>query len=144
MEVLRSIELTRIGELKILNNVRLIHGHDLNGVYSKDNLRVQFQITGDLLGSITGYLCLDGQELSATEKNYIFPLFTEAMNILVGRQISLDDEMAHLNLKLSSPKISMLPLEINTAKRISTQQYLLEMDGRSLTILVEYNLTAIN
>jgi hypothetical protein len=144
MEVTKPIELARISELKILQNVRLIHKNDLNPIYSKDNLRVQFEITGEIKGSITCYLCLDGQELSAVDKNYIFPLFVESMNILLGRQISLDDELSHFRIKLSSPKLSMISKEINTFYRSMTQKYDLELEAMSLTVLTEYNLEALN
>jgi hypothetical protein len=53
MEVLKSIELARIDEIRILHNVRLIYRHDLNPIYSKDNLQVQFNLSGELKGSIT-------------------------------------------------------------------------------------------
>ena len=144
MEVLKPIELTRISELKILQNVRLIHRQDLNHVYSKENLRVQFEITGEVKGAITCYLCLDGHELEPIEKNYIFPLFVEAMNILVGRQISLDDELNSYKINLSTPKLNMISKEINTSHRILTQKYELELMDRSFTILTEYSLTALN
>lgn len=144
MEVTKALELTRIDEIKILQNVRLIYKHDLNPVYSKDNLRVQFDISGDIKGSITCYLCLDSMELTPIEKNYIYPLFVEAMNILVGKQISLDEEFSHYFLKLSSPKLSMLPTEINTALRSMTQKYDLELESGSYHVLTEYNLEALN
>jgi hypothetical protein len=144
MEVLKPIELTRISEIKILQNVRLIHRMDLNPVYSKDNLRVQFEISGEIKGSITCYLCLDGHELEPVERNYIFPLFVEAMNILIGRQITLDDELSHFKINLSAPKISMITKELNTALRSMTQKYDLELEDQSFTILTEYNLTALN
>lgn len=144
MEVLKPIELTRISEIKILQNVRLIHRMDLNPVYSKDNLRVQFEISGEIKGNITCYLCLDGHELEPVERNYIFPLFVEAMNILIGRQITLDDELSHFKINLSAPKISMISKELNTALRSMTQKYDLELEDQSFTILTEYNLTALN
>lgn len=144
MEVTKSIKVTRIGELKILQNVRLIHRADLNPVYSKENLRVQFSISGDIKGSITCYLCLDGHELTAAERNYIFPLFVESMNILVGRQISIDAELGKFRLKLSAPKLNMNSLEINTSKRNHTQKYDLELENIQFCVLTEYSLEAIN
>ena len=144
MEVWKSIELVRIDEIKILQNVRLVHRLDLNPVYSKDNLRVQFEITGEIKGSITCYLCLDCEELSPSEKSYIFPLFVESMNILIGRQISLDDELSHFKIKLSSPKLSMIAKEINTRLRNLTQKYDLELEDRSYRVLTEYSLEALN
>jgi hypothetical protein len=144
MEVLKPIELSRIDEIKILHNVRLIHRMDLNPIYSKDNLRVQFDLSGEIKGSITCYLCLDGHELTPIERNYIFPLFVESMNILIGRQITLDDDLSHFKIKLSSPRLSMLPVEVNTALRAMTQKYELELENISFNVLTEYNLQALN
>lgn len=144
MEVTKALELTRIDEIQILQNVRLIYKHDLNPIYSKENLRVQFEISGDIKGKITCYLCLDGSELTPAEKNNIYPLFVEAMNILIGRQISMDEEFSHYRLKLSSPKLSMIPVEVNTAYRSMTQKYDLELDSGSYHVLTEYNLEALN
>lgn len=144
MEVIKALELTRIEEIKILQNVRLIYKHDLNPVYSKDNLRVQFEISGEIRGSITCYLCLDHSELSESEKNYMFPLFVEAMNILVGKQISMDDELSHFKIKLSSPKLSMISKEINTSHRSVTQKYDLELENGIFKVLTEYTLEALN
>ena len=144
MEVTKPIELTRISEIKILQNVRLIHRHDLNPIYSKDNVKVQFEISGEIRGTITCYLCLDGHEITPAERNYIFPLFVESMNILLGRQISLDDELSQFQIKLSSPKISMIAKEINTSLRSMTQKYDLELESLSFNVLTEYSLEALN
>lgn len=144
MEVSKPIEFARIDEIKILHNVRLIHRHDLNPVYSKDNLRVQFDLKGEIKGSITCYLCLDGEELTESERNYLFPLFVESMNILIGRQISLDDEFNHFRITMSPPKLSMIPKEINTSLRSMTQKYELELDEMSWKVLTEYHLEAMN
>lgn len=144
MVVSKPIELARISEIKILQDVRLIHRQDLNPVYSKENLRVQFEITGEIKGAVTCYLCLDGKDLEERDKNYIFPLFVESMNILIGRQITLDEELNHFKIKLSAPKLSMISKELNTALRSLTQKYHLELEGQSFTVLTEYNLTALN
>jgi hypothetical protein len=144
MEVTKAIELTRIDEIKILQNVRLIYRHDLNPLYSKDNLRVQFDLSGEVKGTITCYLCLDGKELDPSDKNYIYPLFVETMNILIGRQISLDEDFNRYKLRLSSPKLSMISKEINTSLRTMTQKYDLEMESMTYQILTEYSLEALN
>jgi hypothetical protein len=144
MEVSKPMDLTRIEEIKILQNARLIYKHDLNPVVSHENIRVQFQISGDLQGSITCYLCIDGMDLYSSEKNFIYPLFTEAMNILLGRQLSVDPKLNKLKLQLSPPKINLNPLEINTNLRSMTQKYELELDSHFYQILTEYNLTALN
>lgn len=144
MEVSRALELDIVKEIKILSNVRVIHRHDLNPIYSKDNLQVQFSLSGELKGGITCFLCLDNHELSATDKNYLFPLFVESMNILIGRQISHDQELRHFNVDLSAPKLSMNPKEINSSFKSSMQKYELELDGYTFSILNEYSLEAIN
>ena len=144
MEVLRALEVTSISEIKILSNVRLISKRDLNPVYSKNNLHVQFSLSGELRGSITCYLCLDGHELNPTDKNYIFPLFTEAMNILIGKQISQDKELKNFRIKLSPPKLSMISNEVNSALKSSIQNYKLELEGFSFSILTEYSIEALS
>lgn len=144
MEVSKPIEFARIDEIKILHNVRLIHRHDLNPVYSKDNFRVQFDLKGEIKGSITCYLCLDGEELSDLDRKNLFPLFIESMNILIGRQITLDEEFNHFRITMSPPKLNMLPKEINTSLRSLTQKYDLELDEMSYRVLTEYNLEAMN
>lgn len=144
MEVSRPKELVILSEVNILQNVRLMHRNDLNPIYSKDNLRVQFQIEGQIKGSITCYLCLDDKELSQGDKNYLFPLFVESMNILIGKQISMDNELNSYKVKLSPPKLSMISKEINTALRGSTQKYDLEIDDFSYDVLTEYSLESLN
>lgn len=144
MDVSRPVELASISELKILQNVRLIHRLDLNPIHSKDNLRVQFGITGDVHGNVTCYLCLDGHDLNAIDRNYIFPIFVESMNILIGRQISLDEDLRHFKIKLSSPKLSMIPKELNTSLRGMTQKYNLLLEENNFNVLTEYNLEAFN
>lgn len=138
------IELSRIEELKILHDVRLIGRHDLNPMVSDDNLHVQFEVMGDIRGKITCHLCLDKKELTDTDRNYLFPLFTEAMNILVGRQISLDDEFRNMKIRISPPKLSMIPKSISTNTRAMTQKYELDLDAQAFDVLVEYSLEGIN
>jgi hypothetical protein len=144
MEVLKPIELSRIEELRILQNVRLLNKFDLNPIRSTENLMVQFDVTGEVRGCITCYLCLDDKELTTSEKNYLFPLFVESMNILIGRQISIDEVMGNLPLRLSSPKLSLSAREINTAKRNLTQKYDFEIEETIYPILIEYSLQALN
>ncbi len=144
MEISRMIELARIDELKILHNVRLINRHDLNPITSNDNLHVQFSVSGDVKGTITCHLCLDGKELTDMERNYLFPLFTESMNILAGRQISLDDEFRNMRIQLSSPKLNMIPKVISTNNRNMIQKYELELEALSFDVLIEYSLEGMN
>ena len=144
MEVLRALELKSISEIKILSNVRLIHRRDLNHVSSQDNLHVQFLLSGELKGGITCFLCLDKHELSAMDKNYIFPLFVEAMNILVGKQLSQDKELSRFRVKLSPPKLSMITKDVSSMNKSSIQHYLLELDGFTFSILTEYSIEALS
>lgn len=144
MDVSKPIELARISEIRILQNIRLVHKADLNPVYSKENLRVQFELSGEIRGGITCYLCLDGFELSEAERNFLFPLFVESMSILVGRQISLDEDLSAFRIKLSPPKLSMIAQEVNTSYRSLTQKYELELDAMTFVVLTEYNLEALN
>ena len=144
MEVSRMIELSRIEELKILHDVRLINRHDLNPISSTDNLHVQFEVQGDVRGLITCHLCLDGKELTGADKNYLFPLFTESMNILVGRQISMDEEFRNMKIRISAPKLSMIPTTITTKSRQMTQKYELDLESQSFDVLIEYSLEGMN
>lgn len=144
MEVSRALEISSISEIKILSNVRVISRHDLNPAYSKDNLQVQFSLSGDVKGTITSYLCLDDHELNAMEKNYLFPLFVESMNILIGKQISQDQDLKKFKISLSAPKLSMIPRELNSSYRSSMQKYELEMEGARFSILNDYSIEAMN
>lgn len=144
MEVSRPLEIARIDEIRILRDVRLIHKSDLNPIFSKDNLRVQFTLDGEIKGSITCYLCLDGHELTQSDRNYIFPLFSEAMNILIGKQISMDDEISHFKISLSTPRLNMNPIVIDTKQRIQTHKYELELEEISFDVLAEYSLEVLN
>ena len=144
MEVYRTLELASINEIKILSNVRLINRHDLNSVYSNDNLHVQFNLTGDVRGAVTCFMCLDKLELNSTDKNVIFPLFVEAMNILVGKQISQDSQLKTFKIKLSPPKLSMIPKELNTSLKTGMQYYELELDRHTFSILTEYSIEAMS
>jgi hypothetical protein len=144
MEVTKPIEICRIEELKILHDVRLVHSHDLNAIASKNNVRVQFELSGEIQGGITCYLNLDGHELSSADRNYIYPLFVESMNILIGRQISMDDELSHFKMKLSTPKLNMNSLFVTTDARGMTHVYKLELEDGSFDVLIQYALEILN
>jgi hypothetical protein len=144
MEISKPIEVMRFEEIKILNDVRLIHSHDLNHRDSRDNLTAQFELSGELKGFITCYLCLDEKEIGHTDRNYLFPLFIEAMNILIGKQISLDPQLTNLKITMSTPKIKLNPTSINTKGRFSTHLYELQLDDISYDVLVQYSLQMVN
>ena len=144
MDISRTLEIKNIEELKILSDVRIIGRRDLNPIYTKENLQVQFSIQGDLKGVINCHLCLDGFELSTSEKNYLFPLFVETMNILIGKQISESSHLAALNIKLSPPKLSMISKELNTSYKLGMHAYELEVDGQVFKVIAEYLIEALN
>ncbi len=144
MDVSKQIEISRIEELKIIHNVRIIYRHDLNPVVSKENLRVQFDVTGDIKGCITCYLCLDNNDLSFHEKNYLFPLFVESMNILIGKQISIDEEFNSLRIQISPPKLNLKSEMINSSTKSFIHKYELELEEQSFSVLAEYSLQIIN
>lgn len=144
MEVSRPLEVSRIEELKILHNVRLLHRHDLNPITSHDNFRVQFQLAGELKGNITCYLCMDEHDLAAADKNSLFPLFVEAMNILIGRQITLDEELSSYRVSMSAPKLNMNPTAISTKAKSNVHKYELELESASFTVLAEYGIESLN
>jgi hypothetical protein len=132
-----------INEIKILSDVRLVSRSSFTS-NSINNLHVQFNLSGDVRGSITCYLCLDKHELNPTEKNYIFPLFVEAMNILVGKQVSQDKNLAGLKVMLSPPKLSMISQELKTTLKSQMQHYELELNSHTFSILTEYNIEALS
>ncbi len=144
MDAIRTIELTRMNELNILQNVRLLYRQDLNPVTSNDNLRVQFNLDGEVKGAITCHLCLDNKELSTSEKNFLFPLFVESMNILIGRQITLDEKLNGLKITISPPKLNMISMILNTANRSMTQKYELEINDINYIVLNEYSIEILN
>ena len=141
MDVSQALELASINELKILSNVRLINRHDLNYLNSQENLHVQFALTGEVKGAVTCYLCLDHHKLTQTDKNYIFPLFVESMNILVGKQVSLNQQ---LKIKLSPPRLSMISQSINTSEKSGMQLYDLQLDGQTFSVLTESTIEILN
>lgn len=145
MEVSRAIEFTKIEEIKILSDVRLINHRMYKTISSIENLHVQFSISGELKGTITCHLCLDKHELAPSDKNYIFPLFAEAMNILIGKQISQDQNLKNFKaLFLSPPKLSMIGQKIDTDIKSGLQLYDLELEGFTFNVIIEYNVEAIS
>ena len=141
MDVSHALKLASIKELKILSNVRLINRHDLNALNSQENLHVQFALSGEVQGSMTCYLCLDHHKLTQTDKNYIFPLFVESMNILVGKQLSLNQQ---LKIRLSPPRLSMISQLINTSEKSGMQHYDLQHDGQTFSVLTESTIEILN
>jgi len=144
MDVSKQIIITRIQELKILQNVRILYKHDLNPLISSKNLRVQFDITGEVVGCVICYLFMDNIDFTLEEKNFIFPLFVESMNILIGKQFSHDEDIANFKLKLHPPKINFNSSEINSKLKNTVHKYVLELDDKYFNVLTEYNLTYLN
>lgn len=139
MEVLAS-DISLPEEIRILSDVRLISRHDLNHIESSDNLHVQFEVKGHWRGYVTTTLCLDGRDLNDSERKSLYPLFTEAMNILVGRQVSQSGGP----ITLSPPKVNMIPKRITSKGRSNIQTYELELATTSYTVISEYSLMAVS
>lgn len=139
MEVLAP-NLSLLKEVRILSDVRLITRHDLNHIESNDNLQVQFEVKGSWQGFVTTTLCLDGRELNDSDRKSLYPLFTEAMNILVGRQLSHSGG----EVTLSPPKVRMIPRSVTTKGRSDIQTYELELATTSYTVITEYSLMAVS
>lgn len=144
MDMNKVVQVARIEEINILHNVRLINNHDLNPRVSNDNLSAQFSLSGEVKGNINCYLCLDEKDLGHTDRNYLFPLFIEAMNILIGKQISFDPDLTNLRIDLSTPKVSLNPTHVHTGGRQATHLYQLELDEASYDVLIHYNLEMMN
>lgn len=136
------MDVSTVNELKILSNVRLVGLSEGFVQSSSNNLHVQFSLSGEIQGTVTCYLCLDEHELGPTEKNYIFPLFVESMNILIGRQLSQDTNLKNYKIKLSPPKLSMISKDI--LYRLGTQCYELELEGFTFSILTDYRFEVIS
>lgn len=144
MDINKTLEVTRIEEIKILNDIRLINNHDLNSRTSTDNLTVQFTLTGEVKGNINCYLCLDDKEVGHTDRSYLLPLFIEAMNILIGKQISYDTDLKNLRIVLSTPQIRLNPTVVSTSGRSSTHLYELMINESSYDVLIQYGLQLVN
>jgi len=144
MEVYDALALDSINEIKILSDVRLIGCSNLSSFKSLQNLHVQFTLDGEMRGKITCFLCLDKHELNTTDKNYIFPLFVEAMNILVGKQVSQDKKLAAFKVQISPPRLSMISQKVSSASQPNIQHYELELSGHTFSILIEYNIEALS
>ncbi|MFA5583211.1 MAG: hypothetical protein WDA09_03270 [Bacteriovoracaceae bacterium] len=144
MDIDKNIEVEQLEEVTILYDVRLINAHDLNPRTSKDNLSAQFVLSGEVRGVINCYLCLDNKDLGHTDRNYLFPLFIESMNILIGKQMSLDPVLKNLKMNLSTPRISLNPITVNTSGVHPTHLYNLQLDETSYDVLIQYSLEMMN
>lgn len=144
MESLKNFELDQLQEVKILDHVRLISRRDLNPIRSQSNLKLDFELSGGIKGVITSYLCLDNHELTSSDKNILYPLFIESMNILIGKLISTDNKLSRLNAMLSPPKLRMNSSPIDSSNRSSVQKYELEYEGKVFIVLLEYGLQIIS
>ncbi|HLT23307.1 MAG TPA: hypothetical protein VKZ84_07685, partial [Bacteriovoracaceae bacterium] len=74
----------------------------------------------------------------------LFPLFIESMNILIGKQMSLDPVLKHLKIDLSTPRISLNPTTIHTSGVHPTHLYTLQLDETSYDVLIQYSLELMN
>lgn len=133
-----------IDEISIFSEVRVIHQKDLNQVNSTENISVTFELSGQVKGKIFCYLVLDLMELNDSEKQLIYPLFMESMNILIGQQISTDTKLRKLNIHLSAPKPSIISQPVYSKLKNQTQLYEIQMNNMELDVLVNYSLEVLN
>jgi|GEM_PF-6602460 len=134
-----TVQLSHIEEIKILTDVKLTNESN-DRENSLQNVHVNFILNGEIKGDVTAYLCLDGVDLSTAEKNYLFPLFTESMNILIGKQISLDPQLNYLRVSLSPPRFIGKAESIKLKRGLTSQTYFLETEEFRLPVILIYQL----
>lgn len=141
---MNNITPNSIDSIDILSEIKLIHRQDLSHMNSNENISVRFELTGQVQGRITCYLILDLMEFSITEKQEIYPIFMEAMNILIGKQISTDNRLKKMNIHLSAPSPSILSEAVYTKLKNQTQKYELQLENYDLDVLINYSLEVLN
>jgi len=141
---MNSITPSFIEEIAVLSEIKLIHQKDLNHTNSIDNISVRFNLSGQIKGQITCYLVLDFLDMTENDKQFIYPIFVEAMNILIGQQISRDPKLKKLSIDLSAPKPSLISENVYTKLKDQTQKYELQMEHYDLDVLINYSLEVLN
>ena len=133
-----------IQSLKILSNVHInnLKTEELYQNYDGGECdRASFNVNGYFLGQIDCYLFIDDQNFDVSELNYIIPLFVEGMNILIGRQLSMDAEKALADFKLSPPKLTKQQKVTNNLK---LKTYSLNLDETIFKIGINFDLKELN
>ena len=144
MDVLKNIDWSEVEKLKISSASRIIQKKDLNHIQSTENITVQFDLNGDVRGQINCYLCLDNKEIAEGTKNYLYPLFTESMNILLGRLISTDKLLSQSKIDLSAPRCTLFSKKIDSRNIDQVMMYQLKINDYEFDVLLNLGLTVVS
>jgi hypothetical protein len=141
MDLYKNIDWSEVEKLKISSTSRIIKKKDLSHFHSDENITVQFSLTGDVSGTIDCYLCLDNKDVSEGNRNYLYPLFTESMNILIGKLISTDKVFSNAHIKLSPPKCTIYSKMIDSRLVEKLMMYELVINDFEFNVILNLNLT---
>lgn len=140
----KNLDWSEVEGLRISPHSKITHKKDLNHIRSTENIQVQFSLSGDVKGMIHCYLCLDDREMTEADKNYLYPLFTESMNILIGRLISTDKLFSVSNIQLSAPRFTLYSKMIDSRMVDQLIVYELKINDHEFNVILNLDLTAIN
>lgn len=133
-----------IQSLKILSNVQINNSMSA-GLYSlhdiKDTYRATFNVSGYFSGQIDCYLFINDQNFELAELNYLIPLFVEGMNILIGRQLLIEAEIAKSEFKLTPPRLTR---QQKVKEETKLKIYNLNLDETIFKIGINFDLKALN
>ena len=90
-------------------------------IKEENEVAVAFKLEGELRGSIVCLLNLGTRKLSQGEENYLYSLFTESMNILMGQFLTnLEDQLGILS-SISAPRMYLSHDPLPTSLAYNTQ-----------------------
>ncbi len=144
MDVYKNLDWSEVEQLKISPSSRIIRKKDLNHLHTDENITVQFNISGEITGTIDCHLCLDNKDITEADRNYLYPHFSESMNILLGKLISTDSFLSTSELKLSPPKINLYSKMIDSRLVDKLMVYELMINDFEFDVILNLQLTALN
>lgn len=144
MDVYKNIDWSEVEKLKISSSSRIVMKKDINHFHSDENITVQFQLAGQVNGNIDCHLCLDNKDITEAERNYLYPLFAESMNILIGRLISTDKLLSQSTITLSPPRITIYSKMIDSRLVDKLTVYELKINDYEFNVILGLNLTIVN
>ncbi|GEM_PF-1268593 len=144
MDVYKNLDWEAVEKLKISSGSKIVLKRDLNFLRSEENISVQFLLDGEVKGSVDCHLCLDNKDIDENSRNYLYPYFTESMNILLGRLISTDPMLSALKIKLSPPKCTIYSKTIDSRLMSELVVYSLVINDFDFDVVLNLNLTVIN
>lgn len=144
MDVYKNLDWSEVERLKISPTSRIVRKKDINPLHSDENITVQFQTSGDIVGTIDCHLCLDNKEITEADRNFLYPLFAESMNILIGKLISTDKLLMNSNIKLSPPKITIYSKMLDSRLVEKLMVYELMINDFEFDVIMNLNLTVMN